>query len=47
VGIDVLVTEFVSYTMELSGKKNGIRQRYFGKQMTKEIKLRISQINRP
>jgi len=36
VGTAALVTEFVSYAMELIGKQNGIIRRYFGKQWLKK-----------
>ena len=39
-GTAALVTEFVSYTLKVIGKQNGIIRRHFGKQMTIEIKLR-------
>jgi hypothetical protein len=47
VGTAALVTEFVSYAMELICKQNDFIRRNFGKEMTEEIKLRILQLKRP
>ena len=46
VGTAAIVTDVVRYTVKLTGKQNGILRNHFGKQMTKEIKLRMLQLKR-